>query len=41
MRNRVGEKSKRIPHKTIIAGLGITGALFVALAGILWRLFPP
>ena len=41
MRNRVGEKSRFIPCKTIVAGLGITGALFVALAGILWWLFQP
>ncbi len=40
MRNRVGENSRRLPRKAIIAGLGIAGALFIALAGISWWLFP-
>lgn len=40
MRNRVGEKSRRLPRKTIIAGLGVAGTLFIALAGLSWWLFP-
>jgi len=41
MRNRVDENSKRMPRKTIIAGLGIAGAIFIAVAAISWWVFPP
>ena len=40
MRNRIGKKFQRLPPETVIVVLGIAGALFIALAGISWWLFP-
>lgn len=40
MRDPVGEKSKRTPRITIIAGLGVALALLIALGGALWWLMP-